>query len=65
MCDGVAWSGSPTLKSRILLPWALSDVARWAMATVGDTSMARARRERPPAVPPFRLNAPSSGAVQS
>src|SRR5262249_56515265 len=42
---GVGWSGSPTLKSSTRPPLALSAPARWAMATVGDTSRLRTRRE--------------------
>jgi hypothetical protein len=45
MCAGVGWSGSPTLKSSTLRPLARRAVARWDIATVGDTSIARARRE--------------------
>ena len=56
MCAGVGWSGSPTLKSRTSAPFAFRAAARWAMATVGETSMARARRERSVAEPLARLH---------
>ena len=48
-CAGVGWSGSPTLKSRTRRPAALSAAARWAIATVGETSSAErgARGRRP------------------
>src|SRR5438093_13284894 len=51
MCGGVGWSGSPTLKSRIRSPLAASAAARWAMATVGETSSALTRRERAGSLP--------------
>src|SRR6266480_3402224 len=51
MCRGVGWSGSPTLKSSTASPLALSAAARWATATVGDTSSDSARRERSVADP--------------
>ena len=61
MCWGVGWSGSPTLKSSTSAPFALRAAARWAIAIVGETSMARARRERSAAEPSL-LTSPSGAA---